>query len=191
WRDDPNKCDICGLHRDFGDHDLDIADAAKYHPFVPSINEVALMHDRLQGLVVVKDKKDCLDLPDKRYRIERVKPSSSVLRVAKAIVAAAPNGMQAQTLLRELSDGFQYREVRDGEVRCSHCPEASGEVDEWFNEERSFSNIELIAPEVAAKLEKRKVPCPVCDGTGMMPHYTRVTKEVTCPKEKLLKEDLA
>jgi hypothetical protein len=39
------------------------------------------------------------------------------LRVAQAMVQAAPNTITGLTWLRELSDGFQYKEVKDGETR--------------------------------------------------------------------------
>ena len=42
-------------------------------------------------------------------------------RVAEAIARSAPNAVTGMTLLRELSDGFQYREQRDGITKCTHC----------------------------------------------------------------------
>ena len=56
-------------------------------PFKPSKNEVAYLHERLKGLVTIKHKKDCLDLPDKRYRKIICKPTASLCRVAESIVA--------------------------------------------------------------------------------------------------------
>ena len=65
----------------------------EYHPFKPSKNEVAYLHQRLKGLVVIKHKKDCLSLPEKRYRRIVCKPTASVMRVAKTLVDASPNSM--------------------------------------------------------------------------------------------------
>ena len=53
-----------------------LTDPAEYHPFVPSKNEVAYLHERLKGLVIIKHKKDCLNLPEKRYRQIVCKPSA-------------------------------------------------------------------------------------------------------------------
>ena len=87
WKDDERKCAECGETREEGPHELDgLVDPADYHEFKPSKNEVAYLHKRLQGLVTIKHKKDCLDLPDKRYRKIICKPAASTLRVAEAIV---------------------------------------------------------------------------------------------------------
>jgi SNF2 family DNA or RNA helicase len=191
WRDNEAKCNICGETLLEGPHELDPYNAdEEYHEFVPSKNEVALMFERLNGLVVVKHKKDCLTLPDKRYRKIECKPSKSLLRVAKTLVDASPNAMTGMTLLRELSDGFQYREVDDGTRPCNHCPESKGIVDEWFNTDtdRTYQDISLLEDELTAKLEKRSVQCPKCHGSGEMKKTKRITREVPCPKEKALRE---
>jgi SNF2 family DNA or RNA helicase len=191
WRDDVNKCRECGLSYDEGDHERDPANLeAEVHKFKPAKNEVAYMFKRLDGLALIKHKKDCLTLPDKRYRKVECKPTSSLLRVAKTIVDSAQNAMVGMTKLRELSDGFQYREVVDGMKPCNHCPDASGEVDEWFdpeNELKSFEAIDMLDEELVARLEKRKVPCPKCNGTGEIKKIKRITKTVPCPKEKALR----
>jgi SNF2 family DNA or RNA helicase len=189
WRDDEKKCNVCGEYEELGPHELDgDTDPAEYHPYVPSINEVALLHDRLQGLVIIKHKKDCLTLPDKRYRKVICKPSSSVLRVAQAMMQAAPNTITGLTWLRELSDGFQYKEVKDGETRCTHCED--GKVDEWFTGDRAYRAIDMLDDELVAKLEKRSVDCPRCKGTKLVDKIVRITKEVPCPKDKALEADL-
>jgi hypothetical protein len=189
WRDDEKKCNICGEHQQIGPHELDgDTDPADYHPYVPSINEVALLHERLEGLVIIKHKKDCLTLPEKRYRKVICKPSSSVLRVAQAMVQAAPNTITGLTWLRELSDGFQYKDVKDGLTACTHCE--NGKVDEWFVGDRSYRNIELLDDELIASLEKRQIDCPKCKGTKQVDKIVRITKEVPCPKDKALEADL-
>lgn len=189
WKDDEHKCNVCGELELEGPHELDgLTDPADYHKFEASKNEVAYMHERLNGLVIVKHKKDCLDLPDKRYRKVICKPSSSIIRVAQAIAASAPNTITGMTLLRELSDGFQYRDVKDGTSRCNHC--TSGKVEEWFdpaNEDRTFKAIEMLDPDLVAKLEKREVECPKCKGTCEVDKIVRTVREVPCPKEAALK----
>ena len=160
-----------------------------YHQFVPSKNEVAFMYERLKGLVVIKHKKDCLSLPDKRYRQVICDPKQSVLRVAKALVDSAPNAMTGMTMLRELSDGFQYREEPDGTTACNHCPDACGEVDQWFDpadENRMFTNVDMLDAELVSRLKKRKIACPKCKGNGEVVKMKRIAREVPCPKESAL-----
>ena len=189
WKDDEKKCAICGEHSTEGPHELDgLTDPEEYHEFVPSKNEVAYLCQRLKGLVTVKHKKDCLDLPDKRYRKIICKPAASTLRVAEAIVRAAPNAVTAMTLLRELSDGFQYREVQDGVSKCTHC--SGGTVAEWVDPEdpdRTYEAIDMLDPDVVGRLQRQTVPCPVCNGLREMPKLVRITREVPCPKDAALK----
>jgi hypothetical protein len=188
WKDNELKCDTCGKFATDAAHDDMLTEPEDYHAFQPSKNEVALMHDRLKGLVVVKHKKDCLTLPDKRYRTILCKPNKSTLRVAQALMESAPNAMTGLTLLRELSDGFQYREEADGKTACGHCT-ATGEVQEWFDptdEERTFSAVDMLRAEVVAALEKRTICCPVCGGDKEVNKYIRTVREIPCPKETAL-----
>ena len=191
WRDDKNKCKQCGLTYEEGDHERDFDNMdVEVHKFVPSKNEVAFMHRRLNGLVIIKHKKDCLTLPEKRYRKIECKPTSSLLRVGKTIVDSAPNAMTGMTKLRELSDGFQYRDVPDGMKPCDHCPESCGKVDEWFDPEdayKCFEAIDMLDEELVSRLEKRTVVCPKCQGGGEIKKTKRIVKRVPCPKEKALK----
>lgn len=194
WKDDEHKCKICGSTELVGPHELDgDTDPAEYHPFERSVNEIALMYERLDGLVIVKHKKDCLTLPEKRYRRVVCKPSPSLLRVAGALKESAPNTITGLTWLRELSDGFQYKDIKDGKIACTHCPDHSGQVDEWYlpeDETRTFSAIDMLDEELVAKLTKHQVDCPRCGGDGEIDKMVRVSREVPCPKEKALKADL-
>ena len=79
----------------------------KYHGYVQGVNEVAKLYKRMKGLVHVRLKKDCTDLPDKIYEIIRVTPSQETLRAAKLITKTSRRAIEALTRLRELSDGFQ------------------------------------------------------------------------------------
>lgn len=195
WKDDEKKCKHCGEYEADGEHDsLFSDDLDACHQYEPSFNEVAYMFERLKGLVVIKHKKDCLTLPDKRYRKILCTPHPSTLRVAKAIAESAPNAITAATLLRELSDGFQYREIEDGETWCSHCPEHCGSVDEWFEkdcdeedaEETTYSSLDFLDAELVNRLEKRTVYCPVCYGKTKVKKYIRIAREIPCPKDKAL-----
>ena len=192
WKDDDRKCAVCGDTELEGPHELDgITDPDDYHKFVPSKNEVAYMYERLAGLVIIKHKKDCLSLPEKRYRKIICKPTASTLRVAQAIAASATNAVTGLTLLRELSDGFQYREVKDGKTSCPHCLESCGTVHEWFDaedEDRTFRAIDMLDEAIVARLEKREVDCPRCGGLGEVDKMKRISREVPCPKTKALKE---
>ena len=189
WKDDERKCAQCGATCEEGPHDLDgVTDPADYHKFVPSTNEVAYLYDRLKGLAVIKHKKDCLSLPEKRYRKVVCKPTASVLRVAESLVRAAPNAVTGMTRLRELSDGFQYREQQEGTTKCTHCTD--GTVAQWVDAEEAgqvYLNVSMLPPEVVGRLVKETVPCPLCHGERQVPKMVRFTREVPCPKDAALK----
>lgn len=195
WRDDEKKCNTCGEYLEAPCHHNDNfmdedGPEVEYHPFEASKNEVAYMHERLKGLVVVKHLKDCVQLPPKRYRQVNCKPTASVLRVAKALVDSAANTMTGMTLLRELSDGFQYREEQDGMKTCPLC-KGGTKIDEWFKangeEEDAYKDISMLEEDLVAQLEKREVDCPRCNGKGEVIKYLRYAKELPCPKEKALR----
>lgn len=189
WRDDEHKCSGCGEFAEHLNHQVDLCeDPTDFHEFKPSVNEVALLPRRLKGLVVIKHKKDCLTLPDKRYRRVYCKPHPSALRVARVLANAAPNAVTGMTLLRELSDGFQYRDVQDGTTRCTHCTD--GKIAEWIDSDnvaRTYRSIDILDLETVARLQKTEIECPACKGTQEMPKYVRETNEVACPKDKALK----
>jgi len=79
-------------------------------------DEIAKLPRRLDGLVMVKLKKDCLDLPDKVYETFDLKPSDEMARAAGLIARSSESAIQALTALRQLSDGFQYV-TRENESR--------------------------------------------------------------------------
>jgi hypothetical protein len=190
WRDDENKCHHCGGQPDDTCHDFEMAliNSENYHAYEKSINEVSLLFERLAGLVIVKHKKDCLNLPDKRYRVVDCEPTASTKRAAKVLVDTAPNTITGLTLLRELSDGFVYREEADGMKTCNICDGAKT-VEEWFHKTDSnydFSPADLLDAELAAQLERRPIDCPQCNGTGEMVRMVRVARQVKCPKEDAL-----
>lgn len=191
WKDDENKCNKCGmlkddpLHTITGDPVLDHVDA---HPFEPGINEVQLMYRRLEGLVIVKRKKDCLDLPEKHYRRVYCTPSESTLRAAKALINTSVNAVTGLTLLRELSDGFQYREVKNGTKPCGHC-KATGVVKNWYDPDdpdRTYSAIDMLDPNIVSSLIESEIECPVCGGSKEQDTYERIAKEIPTPKEPAL-----
>jgi len=182
WKDSELKCDKCGKLRE--EH-TDACDEAESCVFKVSINEVALLYERLKGLVTIVHKKDAVDLPDKVYRRMVAKPSDSTQRVALALSKMNASAAVVGAQLRELSDGFVYREVADGKKPCDHCE--TGEVDEWFDptdEDRVYTSIDLVRnPD---RLQKRRVMCPKCEGTREVTKHKRVAKEVPCPKEGMI-----
>jgi SNF2 family DNA or RNA helicase len=191
WRDDASKCAVCGEAEASSVHDGDFSLEDGAHKFQPSKNEVAYLYERLGGLVDRVFKKDCLTLPEKQYRQIICKPNGSTLRLADAIARTALNTITGLSQLRELSDGFLYQPKQDGVVPCPHCPEHTGRVEEWFDPEspdRTFSDRDMLRPEIVSRLEKRSVACPLCHGSGEAPRIVRVTTEVACPKDAVLRD---
>lgn len=191
WRDDPNRCAICGKYEAEGNHIIkgvpimaDDDPEIEPHAHEQSENEVALMHSRLKGLATIIHKKDVLDLPQKVYKVIHLEPTPSLLRVASVISKAAPTAIQGLNDLRQLSDGFQYREVEDGFQACDICED--GTVERFYHPndpEATIHSVDLLSEDFVAELEKETAKCPKCKGTQKVTKYKRITKEVPCPKE--------
>lgn len=180
WLDDENKCKHCGSYEE--DHDED-------HHFEPSFNEVSYLHERLQGLTLVLRKDDCLDLPDKHYRTIKLSPSTTLTRVAKALVKVAPNVITGLTWMRELSDGFQYQDIEKGTEKCPVCED--GTVEAWIDPEdsdRVFEMVDMLDSEYVETLIKKKIECTRCGGTHEVPKIVRITKEIPCPKDDAIRQ---
>lgn len=196
WKDDERKCDKCGLFKEDGPHKFDPDTCTDPHGFKPSVNEVGYMYDRLQGLVTIVHKKDVLDLPDKIYEADYCEPSPSIMRVARTLAKTAPNTITGITWLRELSDGFMYKDVPDGHTKCSTCAtsEEPGKIPAWFDPKQPDQKIEqvgMLDPDYVETLERKLIDCPRCKGTKQMPKMKRVSREVPCPKEEALKKRLS
>ena len=196
WLDDENKCAICGLfENDIIHSDINLDDYD--HSFKKSINEVARLYKRMAGLVIVKFKKDCLDLPDKQYKVIEVDPLPSTIRAAKLIASKTSSAAKTLILLRELSDGFQYREVQDGDKACT-CGNGKISDFEIKSEYQDYYNEHGIAPltEEDEKLsedgyrkkyyDKVLVPCPECGGSARAPKFVRTIERTKCPKDDIL-----
>lgn len=161
WRDDKTRCNKCGKPQDDPDHTMMICG------FVKAENEVQYLYERMKGLVYVKMKKDCLDLPDKQYQIIRIEPDAQTVRLAKLVKASSRRTIEALTLLRELSDGFQYNEKKTGELRtCTVC-KGSGKT--YIPDEDD---------------------CPGCFGEGKVDVVERIVDEYPTPKDQVLKDEL-
>jgi hypothetical protein len=186
WFDDELKCKACGKYRD--EHFTPATATSELipedHPFEKSVNEVSYLYQRMQGLVLVKFRADCLDLPETQYRVIRVEPTPSTKRAADIIIKTAPRVVTALMLSRELSDGFQYREEKDGTESCPLC-KGSKVSTEWFDPECPDEPISDEALQ-SGRCEERESVCSQCKGTGEVPKLTRIAKEVSCPKEQVL-----
>jgi SNF2 family DNA or RNA helicase len=171
WKDDENKCDICGEYEDHENHLDEMFGGEDCHIFQPSKNEVAYLYERLDGLVLPLAKKDCLDIPDKIYREIELEPTSTVKRVAKALAKSAESAIQGITWLRELSDGFQYRERQEGLKQCPVC-KGEGECEQWDYTDITQDPV------------KEMNECETCQGYGEIPNMVRESKKLPCPKDK-------
>lgn len=198
WRDNPDKCDLCGQLKDDLEHD-----AGMGHPFQPSKDEVSYLYKRMNGLVLVKMKKDCLGLPDKVYRQMQLEAPLSMRNAATLINVKSPSAIQALTLLRELSDGFQYQ---DEQVGVDTCPLCSGsglhkEVIDLDCPERPVDSFAINAGRhyttgddgeiiygAELRLGEQEVVCSKCYGDKVVPMMARQVKEVPTPKEQTLKD---
>ena len=109
--------------------------------------------------------------------------------MAEAIVQAAPNAVTGMTLLRELSDGFQYREVQDGMTRCTHCTD--GTVAEWIGPGRPGSELSrrstCCTPRWSPGWSSRRCLARSAAARGKCPSWSASTREVPCPKDAALK----
>lgn len=178
WRDNEEKCDVCGQFEDHANHLPDsmvFGEVDEHHEFVPSKNEVAYLFDRLDGLALPLKKKDCLDIPDIIYREIVLEPSSTLKRVAKALVKSASTAIEGITWLRELSDGFQYKYKQEGTKVCSVC-KGTGECEQW-----------TINPQTE-DTEKVLSVCEVCGGDGEVAKMVRETKELKTPKDQAVRD---
>lgn len=163
WKDSDKRCVDCGKMQDDPDHNIMVRDVHT-HAFVAATNEVAYLYERMKGLVEVIFKKDCLDLPDKVYRLLRLKPSLSTIMAAKMLAVQYPGAAEKLTRLRELSDGFQYKEEKTGTKTCDPCKGAGNVPDPDGNPD----------------------PCVSCGGSGSTDTFTRSWTQLPTPKEDAL-----
>jgi len=189
WKNDEKRCAECGHYLEFGHHILNdgeiICEDVNFdiHTYKQSTNEVALLYQRLKGLVTVVHKEDCLDLPDKVYKEIICEPKPAILRVAGALVRTAQNVIIGLTQLRELSDGFQYREIEDGFEDCNACTD--GTELQYFHPndpDATIRDIDLLSSDFVSELQQRTISCTVCNGSRKIVKYKRITREVACPK---------
>lgn len=170
WKDNPAKCNGCGkLKEDFVHSAEAMAVDQAAHEFMPSINEVEKLHRRMNGLVFVKFKKDCLDLPQKVYRTIKVKASLQTLNAARLLMSTL-TGATLLMKLRELSDGFQYQTIRGPKETCPRC-----------KGERETEQTEVTE---TGETVLAKVPCHACEGSGSIQKEVQKHIPVECPKDQ-------
>jgi SNF2 family DNA or RNA helicase len=165
WWDNPEKCKKCGKLKE--EHALDMTSSTNCI-FEPSIDEVGKLHRRLKGVVLTLFKKDCLDLPEKQYKIIRCTPTPKIIAMAQVIAESSATAIEALTNIRLLSDGINY-ENTVSETETSKCPlcEGSGQIDDITN-------------------HGTMIVCTLCGGTGIVKKKIRNTHEMTCPKDEVL-----
>ena len=203
WRDDAKKCQVCGQLESHENH-LPAGDAALFgksdslwHDYQPGKNEIELLYKRMQGLVIIKFKKDCLELPEKRFIIADLKPSPSLVRTANLLVKTATTVIEGLTRLRELADGFQYINVPKGRQPCDRCngTKVAFEYQEKPNSCPECKDLNLEDPTNQCsfhhpEVEKIQIVCPSCDENGTVIRYERTEKTVETPKDTELENDL-
>lgn len=200
WLDDARKCKHCGKFEKDVEHS-NVNPDVQFHEWEASENEVERLYRRMRGLVVVKFKKDCLDLPDKQYRVIKCPIMPSTIRSAKLISGQTGSVAKSLILLRELSDGFQYVEVEDGEKVCELCngkctredfkirPEFEAIYEETGLPPNSPEDQDLSDADYRAKYYDRVVgPCSHCAGRGQVTNYRRDSKRIPCPKDDAFKD---
>ena len=185
WLDDERRCQKCGQYREHPNHAPINSGDEGFHKFEKSKDEVSYLYERMQGLVLVKFKKDCLDLPEKQYQIIRVKPTPDIMRAAKLIQARAQRAITAITLTREISDGFQYIEVPSGKETCPNC---HGKKE--IQIKMPVEDVDIMAPQSIGEFTETIVTCDNCGGTGEVTTYKRDTEAVGSPKDQVFIDDL-
>jgi len=165
WKDNPELCDVCGKPEDHYYHPTD-------HVYVKSVNEISLLYERLQGLVLVKRKADCLDLPPLRFERIYCKPEAATLRALSFIKNTTSRGVDALMKARELSDGFQYKEVPSGTFHT--CPACNG------------SGTQIVTYHENGDADQ-SAPCEMCKGEGKLPDMIRTEVRTYTAKDEKLK----
>lgn len=176
WLDDEDKCAKCGQHKDT--HDTAAVSggpAFDKHSFVPSKNEVAKLYRRMKGLVLPVFKKDCLDLPDKVYRVIHLPPTEEMKNLARLIEGQSTRIIEKLTRWRELSDGFQYKIVDGPLAPCTAC-KGTGKV------------MDYVINEATEEFEEAEVECWECGGCGETPKQIRDVTRFHTPKIDALKD---
>ena len=197
WFDDPAKCQRCGQ----GEKEIvhNYPEHPEHHAWTASRNEVSNLYNRMQGLVMVKRKADCLDLPEKIFRrIQAVVPAD-MMRLAKMVTKTVGTGSKALTLLREFSDGFQYEDFKVGEATCDLCDGAKAvndmiyigpdTTDEFLESLGLIPGVDIVdSVRYPEYWEIKAVKCNKCRGTGKQDRMSSQAVYVGSPKDDILED---
>ena len=201
WRDGDDICNKCGLSEAMHQlEDLNGSPNPEYHAFVKAENEVAKLFRRMRGLVQVKFKKECIDLPDKIYRIIECKPSAQLEQYARTVIQTAPRIITGLMMLRELSDGFLYKDEQDGTKECKVCHGRGKRPQEVLKDGYNLLDdgniLDLTTQKEYTTADNTEEfwhtvddsICDGCGGSGQIPRMKRETKTIHSPKEDVLKD---
>lgn len=175
WLDDDKRCATCGEYKEHENHvngfdPVTLEMQAAICSFRPSTNEIQKLYRRMTGLVHVLFKSECTNLPEKTFEVIRVAPTVAMLRAQKLILSRATRAIQALTMCRELSDGFQYAESVSDEYET--CPLCNGSCRELTYE---------VDPDGGDPISVIQV-CSKCDGGRVLKTF-RETIEIGSPKD--------
>lgn len=193
WKDTDQICESCGTPSDHKNHQQMTSCPItgkkvfnqRYHKYIPCTNEVALLFQRMAGLVDVKFKKDCLDLPEKRYETIKIQTTPEIMRAARLIKSTSPRAVTALTRLRSLSDGFQYSEEPCGKEECTVCQgHGHTKVPVAVNPTNTDG---LVTANISGDdFTFEDMICPNCGGTGEVTRYKRSREDTYSPKDDAL-----
>ncbi len=159
WKDDPNKCNKCGLYRH--EHGIEYQllnniPAEEFHDFTPSVNEVERLSVRLAPIVMARTKSVLKDLPPQIFQPRYVTPTPQLLAAAELLAATATSAIRTMIMMRELSDGFQYETTVDPIAIC------------------------------VCNGDEQTPPCPHCHGSGVIQREDRKLHEFPTAKDDAL-----
>lgn len=86
-------------------------------------DELEKFYSRLKPIALILKKKDCLDLPDKVYKVFKISPSDEIRQLAQHLIITQAPGIQLLSKLRQLSDGFQYNIPGAIQLSATHAQE--------------------------------------------------------------------
>jgi len=206
WRDNELRCDVCGEGKDSIEHSLS---NLHRHDYKKCVNEVSNLYKRMQGLVIVKTKKECLNLPDKIYKVVQLPPTTDTLRAARLLVKKSSSTIKALTHLRELSDGFLYEETEKGKQTCPLCEGTRTTLQDVycgpaktfefmselgllngrdFVSDEELESITINSVEFPNLYKQEQLACQHCDGVGEIKTYERTARQLDTPKEQYLRD---
>ncbi len=186
WWDDEAKCGLCGALESDPRHvskSKNEKDINAHHCYRASENRIEELHQRLNGLVMIKLKKDCLDLPDIQYITQRVRPTKDQFRLYKMAKDKEDIPIKMLNEFRKISDGFDYVFV-DNPEKLIDCDRCKGEG-EYNIPKMLDGDMENTATH---EYEDDIKQCPKCKGTKEMLAKKRDVRAIPTAKDEALSE---